>query len=75
MYLLDTDTLSDLLKPAPSAILRGRLAVVAPEDQFTSSITLGELLYGAHSHPGRRDGLVRQIEDTLLPNLTVLPFD
>jgi predicted nucleic acid-binding protein len=48
MYLLDTDILSNLMKRAPASALVARLARVRPEDQFYSSVTLGELLYGAH---------------------------
>ena len=48
MYLLDTDILSNLLKRVPSTALIAKLASVPPEHQFTSSITLGELIYGAH---------------------------
>ena len=48
MYLLDTDILSNLLKRLPSTALIAKLASVLPEHQFTSSITLGELTYGAH---------------------------
>jgi predicted nucleic acid-binding protein len=53
MYLLDTDVLSNLIKRAPSTALVARLALVPPEQQFTSSVTLGELIYGAHRHPER----------------------
>jgi predicted nucleic acid-binding protein len=51
MYLLDTDILSNLMKRAPASAPVAKVARVArvpPEDQFTSSVTLGELLYGAH---------------------------
>ena len=48
MYLLDTDILSNLLKRAPSTTLIAKLASVPIEQQFTSSITLGELVYGAY---------------------------
>lgn len=74
-YLFDTDTLSELLRRAPSPPLLRRLATVGLDDQATSSITLGELLYGAHRLPERAADLVARIEQTLLPNLAVLPFD
>jgi predicted nucleic acid-binding protein len=47
MYLLDTDILSNLLRHTPSTVLIAKLALVPSEQQFTSSITLGELIYGA----------------------------
>jgi predicted nucleic acid-binding protein len=74
-YLFDTDTLSELLRRAPSPTLLRRLAATALDDQATSSITLGELLYGAHRLRERAADLVERIEQTLIPNLTVLPFD
>ena len=74
MYLLDTDILSNLMKRAPESALVARVARVPPEDQFTSSVTLGELLYGAH-RSSRTAALLERIEETLLPELPVLPFD
>lgn len=75
MYLLDTDILSNLLKRAPSTTLIVKLASVPAEQQFTSSITLGELVYGAYKARARTAELLEQIAVTLLPNLEVLPFD
>ena len=74
MYLLDTDILSNLMKRAPESALVARLARVPPEDQFTSSVTLGELLYGAH-RSSRTAALLERIEETLLAELPILPFD
>ncbi len=74
MYLLDTDILSNLMKRAPASALVARVARVPPEDQFTSSVTLGELLYGAH-RSSRTAALLERIEETLLPELPILPFD
>lgn len=75
MYLLDTDVLSNLLKRAPSMALITKLAAVPAELQFTSSITLGELLDGARRRGPLADRLLAQIETRLLPELPVLPFD
>ena len=75
MYLLDTDVLSNLLKRAPSITLIAKLAAVPAEWQFTSSITLGELLYGARRRGPQADDLLDRIETRLLPELPVLPFD
>ena len=74
-YLFDTDILSNLLRRAPEPRLVRRLASTPPEEQATSSITMGELLYGARRLGERGDALVERIEATLLPNLAVLPFD
>ena len=75
MYLLDTDILSNLLKRTPSTILIAKLASVGPEEQFTSSITLGELMYGAYRLGARSGILLERLESTLPPNLPILPFD
>ena len=74
MYLLDTDVLSNFMKRAPASSLVIRLARVRPEDQFTSSVTLGELFCGAHRST-RTAALLERIEETLLPELPILPFD
>ena len=75
MYLLDTDILSNLLKRTPSTVLIARLASMAVEEQFTSSITLGELVYGAYRVPSRTPYLLERLEKTVPLNLPVLPFD
>jgi predicted nucleic acid-binding protein len=75
MDLLDTDVLSNLLRRAPSPALVARLTLVPPEQQFTSSITLGELMYGAYRLQERTAALLQRLDEALLPNLPVLPFD
>ena len=75
MYLLDTDIISNLMKPSPTIGLIARMAEVPVHRQFTSSITLGELIYGARRMRHRSAALLDQIENKLLPNLEVLPFD
>ncbi len=75
MYLLDTDILSNLLRRTPSTTLIVKLASVLPEQQATSSITVGELLYGAHRLRERGSVLLQRIEETLLPNLSIFAFD
>lgn len=74
-YLLDTDILSNLMRRAPSTSLVRRLASVDPDDQFTSSITVGELVYGAHRVPDRTDALLRMIDAVLGTDLQVVAFD
>lgn len=74
-YLLDTDIISNLMRREPSPVLIRRLALVPPRDQCTTSITLGELVYGAQRSPERSTVLLERI-DTLIPQqLPVLPFD
>ena len=74
-YLLDTDTISNLLRRVPSTSLIARLAGVTPEEHFTSSITVGELLYGAY-RLGLQGAVLRgRLEALLTPGWPVLPFD
>ena len=75
MYLFDTDILSNLLRRVPSTILIARLALAPPEQQFTSSITYGELVYGARRLGARGGELLERLERALLSNLPILPFD
>ncbi len=73
MYCFDTDTLSAVLRRDPPLDLIRRLAQVAPAEQFTTTITLGELLYGA----ARRGSpeLTRRVREVVALASTVLPFD
>jgi predicted nucleic acid-binding protein len=75
MYLLDTDILSNLMKRAPSTILIAKLASVPVEQQFTSSITLGELVYGAWRAAGRTEFFLQQLQNLVSTHLPILPFD
>ncbi len=75
MYLLDTDVVSNLFKRAPSTGLIRRLASIPLDHQFTSSVTLGEIVYGAYRVPKRTTRLLTQVDQLLTPNLPVLPFD
>lgn len=74
-YLFDTDTLSNLMRRTPSQILVRRLATTDPAEQFTSSITLGELVYGAHRLAERTQELLERINAVLGELLPVLAFD
>lgn len=73
VYCFDTDVLSAAIRRDPALPLIRRLAQVPPTDQFTTAITMGELLYGAARRDSKRlDG---QIRDLLRGALTILPFD
>jgi tRNA(fMet)-specific endonuclease VapC len=74
VILVDTDIVSNLMRTAPSPALIRRLAAVPPEEQFTSSITVSELIYGAH-RSARADEILRRLDERVWPNLTVLAFD
>lgn len=74
MYLFDTDIVSNILKKRPSAPLLRRLAGLASELQFTSAITVGELVYGAYRSP-RTDHFLEKLNSLVWPNVTIIPFD
>ena len=57
---------------APSHLIR-RVARVPATDQFTTSVNLGELLYGAYRR--NRDDLVAKIKEVAQNVNAVLPFD
>jgi tRNA(fMet)-specific endonuclease VapC len=71
-YLLDTDILSATMRRVPDLGVVRRLAAVPPTEQFTSAISLGELIFGA-TRRDRADliGRIEQIAEVL----PVLPFD
>ena len=74
MFLFDTDSLSQPLKRNPSLVFLARLAMVPAEAQFTSAITVGEMVYGAYRSP-RGEDLLRQFEERVWPNVHILAFD
>jgi tRNA(fMet)-specific endonuclease VapC len=73
VYCFDTDVLSAVIRRDPPLHLIRRLARTPPEQQFTTAITLGELLYGA----ARRGSstLTDKVRQVLSGALTILPFD
>ena len=73
-YLFDTDAISELLKPRPSAIYVRWLSAIPREEQFTSAVVVGELYKGAFRSSASARHL-ENIEEHLLPAVTVLPFD
>jgi tRNA(fMet)-specific endonuclease VapC len=73
-YLLDTDVLSNLCRRTPSPSLIRRLLATPRDEQATSSITLGELIYGAH-RLGPAGLRFRDQFEGLVLNMDVLPFD
>lgn len=75
MYLFDTDTLSNLMRPIARNTLVIKFASVPQEQQFTSSITLGEMIFGAYRSQERTEVLLQQIAEVMRPNLLILPFD
>ncbi|HEY1342243.1 MAG TPA: type II toxin-antitoxin system VapC family toxin [Bryobacteraceae bacterium] len=78
MIILDTNVLSEALKPVPEPIVIGWLERQGNEGLYTTSITESELLFGvALLPPGkRRSGLLSDIERYLAGfTLRMRPFD
>ncbi len=73
-FLFDTDAISELLRPRPLAGYVEWLRGVPREEQFTSAVTVGELFSGAFRSPTPERHL-RNLEDRVLPAVTVLPYD
>ena len=73
MYCFDTDVISAVLRRDPPLHLVRRLAALPAEQQFTTSITLGELIYGASKRGDAELG--RRVHDVVVRLTEVLPFD
>ncbi len=73
MYCFDTDVVGAVIRRDPPLSLIRRLAQTPPEQQFTTAVTLGELLYGA----ARRGSatLTNKVRELVIGALLVLPFD
>ena len=74
MYLFDTDVLTTVLKPRPPQRLLKRLASVPASAQFTSTITISEIVCGAHKSD-RPEYHIHNLEAVLLPSVNLLDFD
>jgi tRNA(fMet)-specific endonuclease VapC len=73
VYCFDTDVLSATMRREPDLALIRRLAELPPSEQFTTAITLGELLYGAERRGSTR--LRETVRELVAGALTILPFD
>jgi predicted nucleic acid-binding protein len=78
MIVLDTNVVSEMMKPEPDARVRAWLDAQPAETVFLTSITLAELLYGVAAMPaGKRQVRLRLFVDELTERLAsnVLSFD
>jgi predicted nucleic acid-binding protein len=73
-YLFDTDAISELLRPRPLQPYVEWLKTIPRDAQFTSAITVGELFKGAYRSAAKERHLIN-IEERVLPAVTILPFD
>ena len=76
MILLDTNVVSEAMKPEPAPAVRTWLDAQAAETLYLSSVTIAELMFGIGALPkGRRkdkltaalDGLLELFSDRILP--------
>lgn len=78
MIILDTNVVSEAMKPAPHPAVLAWLNEQVAETLYLSSVTLAELLFGIAALPtSRRKDLLTQALDGLLGLFgeRVLPFD
>lgn len=73
-YLFDTDAVSEVLRPKPLPRFLEWLRRIPREDQYISAVTVGELYHGAY-RSGARERHLTNIEERVLPAVTVLPYD
>lgn len=73
MYLLDTSTLSELIKRRPNGGLIRRLRQQPPEALFTAAICVMELRYGAALRPDH-EVFWRRIQEEIVSRVRVLEF-
>ena len=74
MYLFDTDSISNLLKKKPSEKFVENISGIDKSEQFISTITLGELVYGAFKSE-KSQFYLDYLNNVLLPSVNVLGFD
>jgi predicted nucleic acid-binding protein len=78
MIVLDTNVVSEAMKPEPHPAVRAWLNDQAAETLYLSSVTLAELLFGIAALPaGKRKDMLAQTLDGLMGLFRdrVLPFD
>ena len=78
MILLDTNVISEAMKPTPDDTVRAWLDEQAAETLYLSSVTIAELLYGIGALPaGKRQDRLTEALDGLMELFAdrVLPFD
>ena len=78
-YLLDTNVVSELYRPAPSASVEAWFAKREARDLFISVVTIGELTRGIHRLPDckRRDTLQQWLDNDVSRQFLgrILPFE
>ncbi len=78
MIILDTNVVSELMKPRPDTSVASWVVTQSTGDLYTTSVTLAEILYGIERLPGgKRQELLRTTASTVFEAFAeqVLPFD
>jgi predicted nucleic acid-binding protein len=78
MIILDTNVVSEAMKPEPQSAVRAWLDSQVAETLYLSSVTVAELLFGIAVLPtGKRKNMLTEAVDGLLALFRdrVLPFD
>jgi predicted nucleic acid-binding protein len=78
MILLDTNVISEAMKPEPQLRVRDWLDAQAAETLYLSSVTIAELMFGIGALPDgkRKDNLATALDGVLdVFAARVLPFD
>ncbi|MGA1870584.1 MAG: type II toxin-antitoxin system VapC family toxin [bacterium] len=74
MFLFDTDVITNIFKPKPSRYLVERLKNLPREDQFVSTITIAEIVYGAMKST-RPEYHLFNLKNLILPTVTIVSFN
>ena len=62
MIVLDTNVISELMKPAPSTVVRAWVSSQSSMSLFTTAVNVAEILYGIERLPqGRRKRQLREL--------------
>lgn len=74
MYLFDTDIITNIFKKQPFSGLLTRLADTPRKQQYISTVTISEILYGAYKSD-RPEYHLSNLQNILLPAVNILGFD
>ena len=74
MYLFDTDSITNILKKKPSILLLKRIKSLDQSQQFVSTITISEIVYGAYKSE-RPYYHIGNLEKILIPSVNIAVFD
>ena len=74
MFLFDTDIITNIFKKKPSTHLLKKLRTTPRNQQFISTITVSEIVYGA-AKSNKTTFHLHNLETILLPSVNVIGFD